>query len=199
MSNNEVNHTRRKLIFATSAFGGVGMAAAAWPFIASMSPSDKAKGLGAPVEVDISSLEPGSKVVFKWRGQPVWVVYRTKEMMDGLNKITDKLIDPTSKSSKQPAYAKNTFRATEKRPEILVLVGLCTHLGCSPSDKLKAVSDAETGPDWQGGFYCPCHGSRFDLAGRVYKTSPAPINLPVPPYTFLSDKRILIGEESKGA
>ena len=198
MSNNEINRTRRNLILATSAFGGVGMAAAAWPFIASMSPSDKAKGLGAPVEVDITTLEPGAKVVFKWRGQPVWVVNRSKEMMDGLAKVKDKLIDPDSKSSKQPAFAKNTFRATEKRPEILVLVGLCTHLGCSPSDKLKALSDAETGPDWQGGFFCPCHGSRFDLAGRVYKGSPAPINLPVPPYTFLSDKRILIGEESKG-
>ena len=199
MSNNEVNRTRRNLILATSAFGGVGMAAAAWPFIASMSPSEKAKGLGAPVEVDITTLEPGAKVVVKWRGQPVWVVNRSKEMMDGLAKVKDKLIDPDSKSSKQPAFAKNTFRATEKRPEILVLVGLCTHLGCSPSDKLKALSDAETGPDWQGGFFCPCHGSRFDLAGRVYKGSPAPINLPVPPYTFLSDKRILIGEESKGA
>ena len=199
MSNNEVNRTRRNLILATSAFGGVGMAAAAWPFIASMSPSNKAKGMGAPVEVDITTLEPGAKVVVKWRGQPVWVVYRSKEMMDGLAKVKDKLIDPDSKSSKQPTFAKNTFRATEKRPEILVLVGLCTHLGCSPSDKLKALSDAETGPDWQGGFFCPCHGSRFDLAGRVYKGSPAPINLPVPPYTFLSDKRILIGEESKGA
>ncbi|MBT9613982.1 MAG: ubiquinol-cytochrome c reductase iron-sulfur subunit [Burkholderiales bacterium] len=199
MSNNEVNRTRRNLILATSALGGAGMAAAAWPFIASMSPSDKAKGLGAPVEVDISTLEPGAKVVFKWRGQPVWVVYRTKEMLDGLAKVKDKLIDPDSNSSKQPGYAKNVFRATKKRPEILVLVGLCTHLGCSPSDKLKALSDAETGPDWQGGFYCPCHGSRFDLAGRVYKTSPAPINLPVPPYTFLSETRILIGEESKGA
>lgn len=199
MSNNEVNRTRRNLILATSAFGGAGMAAAAWPFIASMSPSDKAKGLGAPVEVDISTLEPGAKVVVKWRGKPVWVVYRTKEMMDGLAKVKDKLIDPESKSSKQPAYAKNTMRATEKRPEILVLEGLCTHLGCSPSDKLKAVSDSETGADWQGGFFCPCHGSRFDLAGRVYKGSPAPINLPVPPYTFLSDKRILIGDESKGA
>ncbi len=199
MSNNEVNRTRRNLILATSAFGGAGMVATAWPFVASMSPSEKAKGLGAPVEVDITTLEPGAKVVVKWRGQPVWVVNRSKEMMEGLTKITAKLIDPESKSSKQPAYAKNAARSSVKHPEILVLVGLCTHLGCSPSDKLKAVSDAETEADWQGGFYCPCHGSRFDLAGRVYKGSPAPINLAVPPYTFLSDKRILIGEESAGA
>ncbi len=197
MSSNGVNRTRRNLIIATSVVGGAGVVAAMVPFVASMAPSERAKGLGAPVEVDISKLEPGAKLVVKWRGAPVWIIHRTPEMIAGLDKVTDKLTDPESKSSKQPDYAKGPTRSI--KPEIAVMVGLCTHLGCSPSDKLKAVSDNETGPDWQGGFYCPCHGSRFDLAGRVYRGSPAPINLPVPPHTYLSDTRLLIGEDKKGA
>lgn len=197
MSDSEVNRTRRNLIIATSVVGGVGAIAAAVPFLASMAPSDRAKGLGAPVEVDISKLEPGSKLTVEWRGAPVWVISRTKDMLDGLTKHDDKLTDPEGKSSKQPTYAKGAARSI--KPEIMVVKGICTHLGCSPSDKLKPISDNETGPDWNGGFYCPCHGSRFDLSGRVYKGSPAPTNLDVPPYKFLSDAKLLIGQDDKGA
>jgi ubiquinol-cytochrome c reductase iron-sulfur subunit len=197
MSDSEVNRTRRNLIIATSVVGGIGAVAAAVPFLASMAPSDRAKGLGAPVEVDISKLEPGSKLTVEWRGAPVWVISRTKDMLDRLTKHDAKLTDPESKSSKQPSYAKGAVRAI--KPELMVVKGICTHLGCSPSDKLKPVSDNETGPDWDGGFYCPCHGSRFDLSGRVYKGSPAPINLEVPPYKFLSDAKLLIGQDDKGA
>ncbi len=197
MSNNEINRTRRNLILATAAVGGAGMAVTAWPFIASMSPSAKAKGLGAPVEVDISKLELGAKLVVEWRGSPVWIISRTPEMLALLVKHDAKLIDPLSESSAQPDYCKNAFRSI--KPEIMLAVGICTHLGCSPSDKIKPQSDAETGPDWGGGFYCPCHGSLFDLATRVYKGSPAPTNLKIPPHQYLSDTRILIGDDSKGA
>lgn len=197
MSNNEVNRTRRNLILATTVVGGAGAVAAAMPFVLSMTPSARAKGLGAPVEVDISKLEPGSKLVVEWRGSPVWVISRTKEMLDLLVKHDDKLTDPKSEGSIQPDYCKNTYRSI--KPEIMVAVGICTHLGCSPSDKLKPVSDNETGPDWGGGFYCPCHGSRFDLATRVYKGSPAPTNLKVPPHKFLTESRLLIGADGKGA
>lgn len=198
MSGNEVNRTRRNLIIATSVAGGVGAVAAAVPFVVSMMPSARAKGLGAPVEADISKLEPGAKLTVKWRGKPVWIISRTKDMIDGLSKHDADLTDPEGKSSKQPPYAKGATRSI--KPEIMVMVGLCTHLGCSPSDKLAPVSDNETGPNWNGGFYCPCHGSRFDLSGRVYKGSPAPINLEVPPYQFLADGKILIGDDGgKGA
>ena len=196
MSNNEVNRTRRRLILATSVVGGAGAAAAVWPFIASMNPSQRAKAAGAPAEIDISKIEPGSYATVEWRGKPVWVIYRTKEMLDLLVKHDDKLTDPKSEASKQPEYAKN-LRAIKE--QYMVVVGICTHLGCSPSPKLKPVSDAETGADWHGGFYCPCHGSRFDLAARVYKGSPAPSNMEVPPYRYVSDTRIIIGEDTKGA
>ncbi|MEJ5209954.1 MAG: ubiquinol-cytochrome c reductase iron-sulfur subunit [Burkholderiales bacterium] len=196
MSNQGVNRTRRRLIVATSVVGGAGVLAAAWPFIASMNPSQRAKAAGAPVEVDISKIEPGSYATVEWRGKPVWVIYRTKEMLDLLDKHDDRLSDPKSESSIQPEYCKN-HRAI--KPEYMVVIGICTHLGCSPSPKLKPVSDNETGPDWHGGFYCPCHGSRFDLAARVFKGSPAPTNMVVPPHRYVTDTRILIGEDTKGA
>lgn len=196
MSNQGVNRTRRRLIVATSVVGGAGVLAAAWPFIASMNPSQRAKAAGAPVEVDISKIEPGSYATVEWRGKPVWVIYRTKEMLELLGKHDDRLSDPKSESSIQPEYCKN-YRAI--KPEYMVVIGICTHLGCSPSPKLKPVSDNETGPDWHGGFYCPCHGSRFDLAARVFKGSPAPTNMVVPPHRYVTDTRILIGEDTKGA
>jgi ubiquinol-cytochrome c reductase iron-sulfur subunit len=196
MSNQGVNRTRRRLVIATSVVGGAGVLAAAWPFIASMNPSQRAKAAGAPVEVDISKIEPGSYATVEWRGKPVWVVYRTKEMLELLDKHDDRLSDPKSERSIQPEYCKN-HRAI--KAQYLVVIGICTHLGCSPTPKLKPVSDNETGPDWHGGFYCPCHGSRFDLAARVFKGSPAPTNMVVPPHRYLSDTRILIGEDTKGA
>lgn len=196
MSNSEVNRTRRRLILATSVVGGAGAAAAVWPFIASMNPSQRAKAAGAPVEVDISKIEPGSYATVEWQGKPVWVIYRTKEMLEMLSKHDDKLTDPKSESSIQPDYAKNQRAIKE---QFMVVIGICTHLGCSPSPKLKPVSDNETGADWHGGFYCPCHGSRFDLSARVYKGSPAPTNMVVPPYRYVSDTRIIVGEDTKGA
>lgn len=197
MSNNEVNRTRRNLLIATSVVGGAGVATAAWPFIASMTPSAKAKGLGAPVEVDISKLESGAKLTVAWRGKPVWIISRDKQMLDLLGKHDDRLTDPKSEGSIQPEYCKNPYRSI--KPELMVAVGICTHLGCSPSDKLKPESDNETGPNWPGGFYCPCHGSRFDLATRVFNGSPAPTNLVVPPHKYLSPTLIRIGDDSKGA
>ncbi len=197
MSNNEVNRTRRNLLIATSVVGGAGVATAAWPFIASMTPSAKAKGLGAPVDVDISKLEPGAKLTVAWQGKPVWIISRTTEMLDRLIKHDDRLTDPKSESSIQPEYCKNPYRSIKH--EFMVAVGICTHLGCSPSDKLKPESDNETGPNWDGGFYCPCHGSRFDLATRVFNGSPAPTNLVIPPHKYLSATLIRIGDDSKGA
>jgi len=197
MSNNEVNRTRRNLLIATSVVGGAGVATAAWPFIASMTPSAKAKGLGAPVEVDISKLESGAKLTVAWRGKPVWIISRDKQMLDLLGKHDDRLTDPRSEGSIQPEYCKNPYRSI--KPEFMVAVGICTHLGCSPSDKLKPESDNETGPNWPGGFYCPCHGSRFDLATRVFNGSPAPTNLVIPPHKYLSATLIRIGDDSKGA
>ena len=198
MSKNEVNRTRRNLIIATSVVGGAGMVTMAWPFVASMLPSAKAKGLGAPIEADIKKLEPGAKLTVAWRGQPVWIISRTKDMLALLGNHDNRLTDPNSEvTSQQPEYCKNPYRSI--KPEYMVAVGICTHLGCSPSDKLKPESDNETGPDWPGGFYCPCHGSRFDLATRVFKGSPAPINLLVPPHKYLSATLIRIGDDSKGA
>jgi ubiquinol-cytochrome c reductase iron-sulfur subunit len=187
---------RRFLITATSVAGGAATGAVAVPFVASMLPSERAKAAGAPVEVDIGRIEPGDKMIAEWRGKPVWIVRRTKEMLDAVREDASKVADPASKRSDQPAYAKNELRSI--KPEYLVVVGICTHLGCSPVDKFKAQSEAFEA-DWRGGFYCPCHGSLFDLAGRVYKNKPAPDNLPVPPYKFLSDTKIVIGEDTKGA
>jgi ubiquinol-cytochrome c reductase iron-sulfur subunit len=197
MAKQEVDQSKRRfLIAATSAMGGVAGAAVAVPFIASMLPSERAKAAGAPVEVDISKIEPGAMITVEWRGKPVWIVNRNKDMLDSLSKHDDKLSDPALAVPQQPAYAKNATRS--RKPELMVLVGICTHLGCSPTSKLKAAEEG-MGNDWPGGFFCPCHGSKFDLAGRVFKGSPAPINLEVPPHYYLSDSRLLIGEDGKGA
>ena len=194
----KVDKKRRNLVVATSVVGGVAGVAAALPFAASMLPSDRARAAGAPVEVDLSKLAPGEMAVIEWRGKPVWVIRRTKEMLESLKAVTAKLTDPASKSSEQPKYAENEYRS--QKPDVMVMEGVCTHLGCSPQLK-SAEAKAEMGGDWPGGFYCPCHGSKFDLAGRVFRGAPAPTNLKVPPYTFLSDSTLLIGEdqEKKGA
>jgi ubiquinol-cytochrome c reductase iron-sulfur subunit len=194
----KVDKKRRNLVVATSVVGGVAGVAAALPFAASMLPSDRARAAGAPVEVDLSKLAPGEMAVIEWRGKPVWVIRRTKEMLESLKAVTAKLTDPASKSSEQPKYAENEYRS--QKPDVMVMEGVCTHLGCSPQLK-SAEAKAEMGGDWAGGFYCPCHGSKFDLAGRVFRGAPAPTNLKVPPYTFLSDSTLLIGEdqEKKGA
>jgi ubiquinol-cytochrome c reductase iron-sulfur subunit len=195
MSEQKIDKKRRNLVVATCAAGGVASAAAAVPFVASMWPSERAKAAGAPIEADISKLQPGELGIYEWRGKPVWVLRRTKEMLDSLKGIEDKLSDPESDVPEQPVYAKNDTRSI--KPEYAVLVGICTHLGCSPT--AKPEPKGEMGADWVGGFYCPCHGSKFDLAGRVFKGAPAPVNLEVPPYAFLSDTTILIGEDKKGA
>jgi ubiquinol-cytochrome c reductase iron-sulfur subunit len=187
---------RRFLTAATSVVGAVGVGFALVPFIASMQPSAKAKALGAPAEADISKLEPGQILRVKWRGQPVWVVYRTPENLKDLDALTGELLDPDSIAPQQPAYCRNPHRS--RKPEYLVAVGICTHLGCSPTYRPE-VAPADLGAAWKGGFFCPCHGSRFDLAGRVYKGVPAPSNLVIPPYRFLSDKLILVGDDGGAA
>ncbi len=194
----KVDKTRRNLVVATSVVGGAASVGAAVPFVASMLPSERAKAAGAPVEVDISRLAPGELGVYEWRGRPVWVIRRTKEMLDSLQAVVPNLTDPQSRSSNQPQYAENEHRSA--KPDIMVMEGVCTHLGCSPQLK-PADAKAEMGGDWVGGFYCPCHGSKFDYAGRVFRGAPAPTNLPVPPYTFVSDSTLVIGEdkEKKGA
>jgi ubiquinol-cytochrome c reductase iron-sulfur subunit len=193
----KVDKSRRNLIVATSVVGGAAGVAVAVPFAASMLPSERAKAAGAPVEVDITKIAPGEMAVIEWRGKPVWVIHRTKEMIDSLKAVTARLTDPESRSSKQPAYAKNDARA--QNPEWMVMEGVCTHLGCSPQLK-SAEAKAEMGADWSGGFYCPCHGSKFDYAGRVFRGAPAPLNLEVPPYT-LAEGKLTIGEdqETKGS
>ena len=187
---------RRFLTLLTTGVGAIGVGFAATPFVLSMTPSARARAAGAPVEVDVSKLEPGQMMTVEWRSKPVWIVRRTKEMLDSLKAVTDKVSDPKSEVPLQPDYAKNEYRSI--KPEILVLVGICSHLGCSPQAK-GADAKAEMGADWAGGFLCPCHGSKFDLAGRVYKGAPAPVNLDVPPHTYLSDSTILIGDDQKGA
>jgi len=192
---------RRLLIAATGVAGGIASVATAVPFVASMLPSERAKAAGAPVEADIGALGPGEKLTVEWRGQPVWIVRRTKEMLASIKESDDKVADPNSERKPDeltPEYARNEFRSYPDKSEILVVVGICSHLGCSPQDKFKTGPEAFAA-DWKGGFYCPCHGSLFDLAGRVYKNKPAPDNLKVPPYKYLSDTKILIGDDSKGA
>jgi ubiquinol-cytochrome c reductase iron-sulfur subunit len=185
---------RRFLIGATGVVGGLGAAAAAAPFVMSLFPSERAKAAGAPVEVDIGKLEPGQKIDVEWRGKVVWLIRRTPEMLASLPKVEPQLADPTSNGSEQPAYAKNETRSI--KPEVLVAVGICTHLGCSPTFR-KDVAPADLGPDWLGGFFCPCHQSKFDLAGRVYKGVPAPTNLVIPPHKYVADAKVLIGEDAK--
>jgi ubiquinol-cytochrome c reductase iron-sulfur subunit len=196
MSDSKMDKTRRNLLVATSAVSAAAGAAVAVPFAWSWWPSERAKAAGAPVEVDISKLAPGELAVVEWRGKPVWVIRRTREMVESLKTVAARLTDPESRSSEQPDYARNEVRA--QKPEFMVMEGVCTHLGCSPQMK-TAEAKTEMGADWAGGFYCPCHGSKFDYAGRVFKGAPAPLNLPVPPHTYLSDGSILIGEDKKGA
>lgn len=197
MSEKETDQGKRQfLVAATTVAGGVAAGAAAVPFVASMLPSERAKAAGAPVEVDLSEIALGERKTIEWQGKPVWIVRRTKEMLETVRANDGNVVDPDSKKKMQPAYATNEMRAI--KDEYLVVVGICTHLGCSPVEKFAKQAEAFD-PNWQGGFYCPCHGSLFDLAGRVFKNKPAPDNLVVPPYKYLSDTRIVIGEDSKGA
>jgi len=194
----DVNGGRRKfLVAASTAVGGVATVGVAVPLVMSMMPSARAKAAGAPVEVDISKIEPGMMLTVEWRGKPVWIVNRTKEMLALLINHDDQLTDPNSEVPQQPAYCKNPNRSI--KPEYLVTVGICTHLGCSPTEKLQAGADGGMPSDWPGGFFCPCHGSSFDLAARVYAGSPAPTNLIVPPHQYLSPSQLLIGVDAKGA
>ena len=197
MSSQGVNPGRRRvLIGATAAVGAVGAVGAAVPFVGSWAPSAKAKAAGAPVQVDIGTLEPGQKITVEWRGKPVWVIRRTPEALSTLAKLTGELRDPNSEQEQQPSYAANESRS--KVPEFFVVVGLCTHLGCAPLYRPDVAPD-DLGESWLGGFYCPCHGSKFDLAGRVYKGVPAPTNLEIPPYQFVTDSVLLIGEDEETA
>ncbi|MCP1289081.1 MULTISPECIES: ubiquinol-cytochrome c reductase iron-sulfur subunit [Chromobacterium] len=193
MSEQQVDAGRRRfLTVATSAVGGVAAAGVATPFLMSFFPSERAKAAGAPVEVDIGKIEPGQKINVEWRGKPVWVLNRTPEQLKNLPKLDEKLVDPKSEMDQQPTYCQNEHRSI--KPELLIAVGICTHLGCSPTHR-PDIAPADLGPDWVGGFYCPCHGSKFDLAARVYKGVPAPKNLEIPPHKYLSDTRLLIGED----
>jgi ubiquinol-cytochrome c reductase iron-sulfur subunit len=193
----EVDKSRRHfLTVATMTTGAVGAVFAATPFVASWQPSARARALGAPVEVDISKLDPGAMLTVQWRRQPIWIIRRTKEMLDQLSRNDSKLKDPASGKSEQPEYAHNETRA--RKPEFLVLIGTCTHLGCLPKSRFQ-VGVGEGGPDWPGGFFCVCHGSKFDLAGRVFKESPASTNLRVPPYDYISDTVIIVGADSAPA
>ncbi len=197
MSNDGVNAGRRRfLVAATSVVGAAGAVGAAVPFVGSWFPSAKAKAAGAPVKVNISKIEPGQQIVAEWRGQPVFILNRTGEMLQALPKIDAELADPNSQASVQPEYVDPEVRSI--KPEILVLVGLCTHLGCSPSFRPE-VAPADLGAQWVGGYFCPCHGSRYDLAGRVYKSQPAPLNLPVPPHSYESADVIILGVDQEKA
>ncbi len=191
----EVNPGRRRLLTAAATVvGGVGVLYAVTPFLKYWWPSERAQAAGAPVDVNISRLEPGQRITVEWRGQPVWLVDRTPQMLAALPTLNGQLRDPDSNQSKQPVFAKNVHRSM--KPDILVMLGVCTHLGCSPTYR-PDVSPADLGPEWKGGFFCPCHGSKFDLAGRVYQGVPAPLNMEVPPYQFVTDTRVLVGAESK--
>jgi len=198
MSTEGVDKSRRRfLTAATSVVGAAGVAAVAVPFVSSMLPSARARAAGAPVEADLSKLEPGQLLTVEWRGKPVWIVRRTEEALKNLPTLNDRLRDPASdKVSQQPEYAHNAVRSI--KPEFMIMVGICTHLGCSPSYR-PDIAPADLGPDWKGGFACPCHGSRFDLAGRVFQGVPAPLNLVVPPHKYLSEHFIRIGDDGGAA
>ena len=194
-----MDSSKRTWLIATSAVGAAGTVALATPFVTSFAPSERAKAAGAAVEVDIAALKPGEKVTVEWRGKPVWIMRRTPEQMETLKQVEGELADPNSERTAYPTpeYAKNQSRAYTDHPEVLVVVGICTHLGCSPGDKLTPGPQPSLPDDWKGGFFCACHGSTFDLAGRVFKNKPAPDNLEVPPYMYLSDNKLLIGEDKK--
>ncbi len=196
VSGAQPDSSKRTWLIASSCAGIVGGIAAAVPFVSSLQPSEKVKAAGAAVEADIAGLKPGEKMTVEWRGKPVWIVRRTPEQLAALAKQDTQLADPHSvrKPAEQaPAYARNATRSI--KPEYLVVVGICTHLGCSPTDKFQGGAQPSLPDDWQGGFLCPCHGSTFDLAGRVFKNKPAPDNLEVPPHVYLSDTKLLIGED----
>ena len=198
MSDNPIDSSKRTWLIATGCAGAVGGVVTAVPFVSSFQPSEKAKAAGAAVEVDISALKPGEKMTVEWRGKPVWIVKRTPEQLELLPTLDGQLADPNSlrnPSEFTPEYARNGYRSI--KPEVLVAVGICPHLGCSPSDKFAEGPQPSLPDDWKGGFLCPCHGSTFDMAGRVYKNKPSPDNLEVPPHVYLSDSRLLIGEDKK--
>jgi ubiquinol-cytochrome c reductase iron-sulfur subunit len=197
----QVDSGRRGLLVATCAAGGVVGVSTAGVLVSTFQPSERAKAAGAPVEVDISDVKPGGMKVVEWRGKPVWILRRTPEMMATLEKDTAELADPNSEKEYQlptPEYARNPWRAREDNKEVLVTVGICSHLGCSPSSRLAAGPQPNLPDDWPGGFLCPCHGSTFDLSARVFKNKPAPTNMDVPPYMYLSDNRLVIGKDEKG-
>lgn len=198
VESDKVDNSKRTWLIASSCAGAIGAAAVAVPFVSTFSPSEKAKAAGAAVEADISALKPGEKMTVEWRGKPVWIVRRTPEQLATLSKLDSQLADPKSQrkpSDQAPEYARNETRSI--KPEYLITVGICTHLGCSPSEKFQTGAQPSLPDDWQGGFFCPCHGSTFDLAGRVYKNKPAPDNLEVPPHMYLSETKLLIGEDKK--
>ena len=192
MDNQEINQGRRRfLTLATAGAGGLAAIGAATPFVASFFPSEKAKAAGAAVEIDISKIESGQMLTAEWRGKPIWVVNRTEQQLKDLPTLDGNLVDPKSEVDHQPANCQNETRSI--KPEIWVAVGICTHLGCSPTYR-PDLAPADLGADWKGGFFCPCHGSKFDIAGRVFKGVPAPTNLVIPPYKYLNDTTILVGE-----
>jgi ubiquinol-cytochrome c reductase iron-sulfur subunit len=197
MSDQQVDHGKRTWLIATSCAGAVGGVAVAVPFVSSFSPSERAKAAGAAVEVDISAIKPGEKLTVEWRGKPVWIVRRTPEQVAALSGHDGELADPLSRRTAYPTpeYARNEARSI--KPEFMVAVGICSHLGCSPSEKFTTGPQPSLPDDWRGGFLCPCHGSTFDLAGRVFKNKPAPDNLEVPPHMYLSDTKIIIGEDKR--
>ena len=197
MSDSSIDSSKRTWLIASGCAGAVGGVATAVPFVSSFQPSEKAKAAGAAVEVDISDLKPGEKITAEWRGKPIWILRRTPAQLEELPKLDGQLADPKSERTAYPTpdYAKNETRSI--KPEVLVVIGICTHLGCSPTDKLNPGPQPSLPDDWQGGFLCPCHGSTFDLAGRVFKNKPAPDNLEVPAHMYLSDTKLLIGEDKK--
>ncbi len=198
MSEQQVDSGKRTWLITSACAGAVGGVAVAIPLVSTFLPSERARAAGAPVEVDIGALKPGEKLTVEWRGKPVWIVKRTPEQLAALPKVDALLADPTSARKPDeltPSYARNEHRSI--KPEILVTVGICSHLGCSPSDKFVPGAQPSLPDDWAGGFLCPCHGSTFDMAGRVYKNKPAPDNLEVPPHMYLSDTRLIIGEDKK--
>lgn len=200
MSDSPVDSSKRTWIITSACAGAVGGVATAVPFVSSFQPSEKAKAAGAAVEVDISNLKEGEKLTVEWRGKPVWIIKRTAEQLKELPALDAELADPGSARHPEeftPPYARNEARSI--KPEVLVVVGICTHLGCSPTDKFVAGPQPSLPADWKGGFLCPCHGSTFDMAGRVFKNKPAPDNLQVPPHMYLSDTKLLIGEDTKAA
>ncbi len=197
MSDTPVDTSKRTWLITSTCVGAVGGVATAVPFVSTFQPSERAKAAGAAVEVDISAIKPGEKLTVEWRGKPVWIMRRTPEQVASLRKTDAQVADPKSdrKAYPTPAYAKNENRSI--KPDVFVAVGICTHLGCSPGDKFQPGAQPSLPDDWQGGFLCACHGSTFDMAGRVFKNKPAPDNLEVPPHMYLSETKLLIGEDKK--